>query len=119
MAVYLCSFLFSFLTTEPLRILPSGSAIWQTSKAKSLNTLDHSIQSPTPAEVSTASFSSTAVLGAEAESATGFNHSPFSSVDVFITSQLTKGGVQGSIRRWTYFPTGTLKPVFSMCDGMY
>ena len=107
-AVILCYFIFSLLTTEHMRIIPSGSAIWQTSKAKSSNTSDHSTQSPTPAEVSIASSSSTAILGAEAESATGFNHSPFPSVDVFITSQLTRGGVQGSIRRWTYFPTGTI-----------
>ena len=40
------------------------------------------------------------------DSETGFNHSPFPSVDAFITSTLTKGGTQGSIRRWTYFPEG-------------
>ena len=36
-----------------------------------------------------------------------FNHSPYPLVDQFVTSQLTRGGVQGSIRRWTFFPQGT------------
>ena len=89
-----------------MRILPSGSAIWQTTKAKSSSASNHSTQSPTPIEVSTVSSNSTAVSD-QAKSATGFNHSPFPMVDLFITSQLTKGGVQGSIRRWTYFPAGT------------
>ena len=37
----------------------------------------------------------------------GFNHSPYPLVDQFVTSQVTRGGVQGSIRRWTFFPQGT------------
>ena len=37
----------------------------------------------------------------------GYSHSPYPRVDQFITSLLTRGGVQGSIRRWTYFPQGT------------
>ena len=37
----------------------------------------------------------------------GFNHSPYPLVDQFVTSQLTRGGVQGCIRRWTFFPQGT------------
>ena len=94
--------LFSFLTSDHMRILPSGSRIWQTSKAKASKASD---DFPTPTEVSL-SATSRSSAEAEVESATGFYHSPFPSVDIFITSQLTKGGVQGSIRRWTYFPTG-------------
>ena len=36
----------------------------------------------------------------------GYSLSPFPVVDHYITSQLTRGGVQGHIRRWTYFPQG-------------
>ena len=94
-----------------MRILPSGSAMGHTVKAKP----DHSMPSPTPTEVSVAS-SNSAAVSKQAESATGFSHSPFPSVDLFITSQLTKGGVQGSIRRWTYFPTGAHAEIlFSVC----
>ena len=97
--------MYSFLTTEHMRILPSGSARGHTVKTKP----DHSMPPPTPAdsEVSMAS-SNSATVSEEAQAATGFSQSPFPSVDSFITSQLTKGGVQGSIRRWTYFPTGAL-----------
>ena len=105
--------LYSFLTTEHMRILPSGSAMGHTVKIKP----DHSMPSPTPAdsEVSMVS-SNSATVSEEAQAATGFNHSPFPSVDSFITSQLTKGGVQGSIRRWTYFPTGAL--YFMVCNDI-
>lgn len=41
-----------------------------------------------------------------ATSEEGFSQSPYPSVDQFITSQLSKGGVQGAIRRWTFFPQG-------------
>lgn len=90
-----------------MKILPCGLALPQTaqrSKTKLPIVSDHSVQSLPTDKVATSSSSSTAL--AKAESATGYSHSPFPSVDVFITSQLTKGGVQGSIRRWTYFPTG-------------
>lgn len=106
--LYKFSFVFSFLTTEHMmRILPSGSAtlfLRQTGTAKPSNSSGHSVQSQTTAELSAEIPSSST---AEAETATGFSHSPFPSVDVFITSQVARGGVQGSIRRWTYFPTGT------------
>ena len=36
----------------------------------------------------------------------GAGASPYPSVDRFITGQLSRGGVQGSIRRWTLFPVG-------------
>lgn len=36
----------------------------------------------------------------------GIGASPYPSVDQFITGQLNKGGIQGSIRRWTFFPIG-------------
>ena len=88
-----------------MRILPSGSAMGHTVKAKP----DHSMPTPTPTEVSMASVSE------QAESATGFSHSPCPSVDSFVTSQLTKGGVQGSIRRWTYFPTGAHAEILFQC----
>ena len=38
----------------------------------------------------------------------GHTHSPYPEVDHFITKQLTKGGAQGVIRRWTLFPQGKL-----------
>lgn len=38
----------------------------------------------------------------------GYEHSPYPEIDNFISSVLTKGGVQGQIRRWVYFPQGKL-----------
>ena len=48
-----------------------------------------------------------------ATSEEGFSQSPYPSVDQFITSQLSKGGVQGAIRRWTFFPQGII--IYKMC----
>ena len=42
----------------------------------------------------------------EEEESSGFGHSPYPLVDKFISSQVVRGGVQGSIRRWTHFPQG-------------
>ena len=38
--------------------------------------------------------------------AEGRGPSPYTLVDQFITRQLNRGGVQGTIRRWTFFPQG-------------
>ena len=36
----------------------------------------------------------------------GYAHSPYPKIDQFIIKQLTRGGAQGAIRRWTLFPQG-------------
>ena len=36
----------------------------------------------------------------------GYSSSPYPPVDSFITSCVTKGGIQGAIRRWSYFQQG-------------
>ena len=38
----------------------------------------------------------------------GYTQSPYPEVDHFITKQLTRGGAQGTIRKWTLFPQGKL-----------
>lgn len=38
----------------------------------------------------------------------GYSHSPHPLVDAFIISCANKGGVQGGIRRWSYFQQGVL-----------
>ena len=38
----------------------------------------------------------------------GYSHSPYPEIDQFITKQLTRGGAQGAIRKWTLFPQGKL-----------
>jgi hypothetical protein len=38
----------------------------------------------------------------------GYSSSPFPEIDQFISSILNIGGVQGSIRRWSYFTQGEL-----------
>ena len=37
----------------------------------------------------------------------GYNHSPYPHIDEFVSQNVCKGGVQGQIRRWVYFPQGT------------
>lgn len=94
---------FSFQTAQHMRILPTG-----TGQAK----LQHlqGIYSPTSLPATVAAASGSYPKWTAEESETGFIHSPFPLIDSFITSKLTKGGVQGSIRRWTYFPKGTCSP---------
>ena len=38
----------------------------------------------------------------------GYEHSPYPDIDVFILQVVNKGGVQGEIRRWVFFPQGIL-----------
>lgn len=42
-------------------------------------------------------------------SADHFNSSPYPHIDAFITSQLCREGVQGSIQKWTFFNQGTCR----------
>ena len=100
---------FSFQTAQHTRILPEGSRMAR--KANSSENLVHTTPSPGVLAAVVASSRSTGEVGLEM----GFSHSPFPLVDLFITSQLTKGGVQGSIRRWTYFPQG----IMSVSDGVW
>lgn len=39
-------------------------------------------------------------------SQSGFDHSPYPEIDKFISQVINKGGVQGEIRRWVFFPQG-------------
>lgn len=98
--------MFSFQTAQHIRILPTG-----TGQAKLLHLAGtyRSRSTPVPETASTSlDGSSKRTTKADEELETGFTHSPFPVTDSFITSKLTKGGVQGSIRRWTYFPKGKL-----------
>jgi len=38
----------------------------------------------------------------------GYEHSPYPQIDNFISQVINKGGVQGEIRRWVFFPQGKL-----------
>ena len=90
-----------------LRILDFPSS---TSSATSLSQGDilrqsrkrpHDSVDSIPAALTTGSGAAVPSAGTE-----GTGASPYPSVDQFITGQLNKGGVQGSIRRWTFFPIG-------------
>lgn len=48
-----------------------------------------------------------AAAAATTSSCEGYRSSPYPLVDRFITSCVNKGGVQGAIRRWSYFQQGT------------
>ena len=39
-------------------------------------------------------------------SQSGYEHSPYPEIDNFISQVINKGGVQGEIRRWVFFPKG-------------
>ena len=39
-------------------------------------------------------------------SQSGYEHSPYPEIDKFISQVINKGGVQGEIRRWVFFPQG-------------
>ncbi|KAL9982229.1 hypothetical protein ACROYT_G004254 [Oculina patagonica] len=43
-----------------------------------------------------------------ASSQSGYEHSPYPEIDQFILQVINKGGVQGEIRRWVFFPQGKL-----------
>ena len=36
----------------------------------------------------------------------GYEHSPYPQIDNFISQVINKGGVQGEVRRWVFFPQG-------------
>ena len=92
----------SYQSTKHMRILPSSTKL-TTKTNVSEQQQPSSLSPPLPVAAAGCELS----FGSEpSESETGFYHSPFPLVDSFIVSKLTKGGVQGSIRRWTYFPKG-------------
>lgn len=39
-------------------------------------------------------------------SQSGYEHSPYPEIDNFISQVINKGGVQGEVRRWVFFPQG-------------
>ena len=46
----------------------------------------------------------------------GKDHSPYPGVDLFIGGEIGKdGGRPGSIRRWTFFPQGASRLMYSCC----
>ena len=44
--------------------------------------------------------------GSPPSSQSGYEHSPYPEIDNFISQVINKGGVQGEIRRWVFFPQG-------------
>ncbi|XP_068746764.1 DNA-directed primase/polymerase protein-like isoform X3 [Montipora capricornis] len=47
-------------------------------------------------------------LSTQIPSQSGFEHSPYHIIDLFVSSVINKGDVQGVIRRWVFFPQGKL-----------
>lgn len=47
-------------------------------------------------------------LSTQVPSQSGFEHSPYPIIDLFVSSVINKGDVQGVIRRWVFFPQGKL-----------
>ncbi|XP_015772124.1 PREDICTED: DNA-directed primase/polymerase protein-like [Acropora digitifera] len=48
-------------------------------------------------------------LGSQVPTQTGYKHSSYPDIDRFVLSIVNRGGVQGEIRKWAYFPQGTAK----------
>ncbi|XP_044170934.1 DNA-directed primase/polymerase protein-like [Acropora millepora] len=45
-------------------------------------------------------------LGSQVPTQTGYEHSSYGDIDRFVLSVVNRGGVQGEIRKWTYFSQG-------------
>ena len=45
--------------------------------------------------------------GSQVPTQTGYEHSSYPDIDRFVLSIVNRGGVQGEIRKWVYFPQGT------------
>ncbi|XP_015750339.1 PREDICTED: DNA-directed primase/polymerase protein-like [Acropora digitifera] len=47
-------------------------------------------------------------IGSQVPTQTGYEHSSYPDIDRFVLSVVNRGGVQGEIRKWVYFPQGKL-----------